>query len=73
MNLCAVRSLEESYVERHNNLWSNAVKLPHEPESEHRIVARAVTRQDDGSWKTTGSLIVQAVCKHCGDLYLEEK
>jgi len=65
MNICAVRtSVSADGFSR---------QLPHEPESEQRIVTEAYVWAPEGLWLATGHYIVRAVCKHCGSIFAVEE
>ena len=67
MNICAVRTFSERRLSLSNILRDGW--LPHEPESEHRHT-RDYYVPNEASSKI---VIVEAVCKHCGSIYREEK
>ena len=75
MNICAVRSLEVSLAEHHNNLWTNAEKLPHEPvmntSAERWGVAQQETRLLPVDPRNTFDNLY--ICKHCGSIYWDEE
>lgn len=68
-NICAIRTLEVSLAEHHNNLWSNAEKLPHEPKSEHRFMLRLEEKNTTCPTWIGG----YAECKHCNCIYADQE